>query len=424
MADSAVGALAQAIGDAVGSVIEAFATLWVKVPSSQIEGSPAVASINGSIYWITMAVAIGSVMAAGTKMALDRQGESLQTLLKGLGRLVLVAFAGPFAVQLFSDASDAVTSDLIGQAKLGDDVKKALGAMVATNPGLVIVFGILVLVASLIQVMLMIVRMGVLIMLVGTLPLAASASMTGWGGDWWKRHTGWLIAWLLYKPAAALIIFSGATMTSSDNKLLTQIAGMAMLVLAVFTLPAMLKLVVPATAAMGGASGGGIALAAGTALASGAVQLAAAGATGGASAAATSGSMQMSSLSASMSGPTGSSAGGGDPGGGGGGSGGGMLAIASSAGGGDPGGGGGDSGGGGGGGGDQGGGGGGSPPGGGMTTATITATTMSAEWSSTPAQGSRPAGGNQTTGGTVAMDTLRAAGGAAQDALGDTDQVT
>ena len=39
--------------------------------------------------------------------------------------------------------------------------------------------------------------------------------MTDWGAGWWRKHVGWLIAWLLYKPAVGLIMYSGSVMTGT-----------------------------------------------------------------------------------------------------------------------------------------------------------------------------------------------------------------
>jgi hypothetical protein len=65
-------------------------------------------------------------------------------------------------------------------------------------------------------------------------------------------------------------------------KLNQTIAGLGMLILAVFALPALLKLIVPATAALGGTSGGTVTVNAVNNVATGAVSIAAGGAAQGA----------------------------------------------------------------------------------------------------------------------------------------------
>ena len=53
--------------------------------------------------------------------------------------------------------------------------------------------------------MLMFVRGGMLVLLVGTLPLIAAFSNTEMGLQWFRKATAWLIAFALYKPAAAIV---------------------------------------------------------------------------------------------------------------------------------------------------------------------------------------------------------------------------
>ena len=119
--------------------------------------------------------------------------------------------------------------------------------------------------------MLMILRVGLLVILTGTLPLVAAASMSDWGQTWWRKHVGWLAAWLLYKPAAALLYVSAFTLTQGKS-LVQVLAGFMILILSVLILPALLRVIVPMTANLGAASGGGLAMAAAGALATGAVR--------------------------------------------------------------------------------------------------------------------------------------------------------
>jgi hypothetical protein len=120
---------------------------------------------------------------------------------------------------------------------------------------LLLVLAFLLLIAAIVQTILLFVRLGVMIILLGTLPMAAAASMTNWGSGWWRKHIGWMIAWLLYKPAAGLVLFAGSAMISNSGTgtgAAEKIAGIGVMLLSALALPALLKLIVPATAALGG----------------------------------------------------------------------------------------------------------------------------------------------------------------------------
>ncbi|MER7960484.1 hypothetical protein [Streptomyces ardesiacus] len=271
----AVEVFAKAIGEAASEVLKSLNGVWLGVKAGETGGP--INTIQGELNWLVGYVAVASLLMAAIRMALDRRGQSMKMAFMGMWKVLLAgAIAVPAAGALMR-ASDAYAEEVYAKSDLGGQAAEMLGVMTLGQPGLVLVFGLLVMLSTFVQIVLMYIRIGVMIMLIGTLPLAASASMTGWGEGWWKKHIGWLAAWLLYKPAAALIIFSATAMTQDarGTKDLTRtIAGMGMLILAVFALPALLKLIVPATAALGGTSGGTVTLNAVNNLASGAVAIA------------------------------------------------------------------------------------------------------------------------------------------------------
>ncbi|MHB9852892.1 hypothetical protein ACSYGO_27145 [Streptomyces krungchingensis] len=277
--EGAVTVFAKAIGDAAAEVLKALNGVWMHVDVD--DPSQPIGLIDAEIDWIVAYVAVASLLVAAIRMALERKGQPMKQAFMGMWKVILVGAVAVPVVQALTKASDLYAQHVYAKSDLGDRASTMLGVITLNQPGLVLIFGLLVMLSSFVQICLMYIRIGVLIMLVGTLPLAAASSMTGWGEGWWKKHVGWLGAWLLYKPAAALIIYSATSMTQDTKNLDQTIAGMGMLIMAVFALPALLKLIVPATAALGGTSGGTVALNAANNVATGAVSIAAGGAGGG-----------------------------------------------------------------------------------------------------------------------------------------------
>jgi len=376
------------LGDPVGTIVDIIARLILRAaisiygqiftsvktiplangqPSSQLQ-------ISDQIQWVVAYVAVGSIIYASIRMAIERKGQSGTTALKGIMRLILVAGGGSWVITRLAVVSDDYTAHLFANATLNVLSNSVCGGG-AIESFLMLVLAFLLIIAAIVQLILLYVRLGVVILLLGTLPLAAVASMTDWGMSWWRKHIGWLVAWLLYKPAAALIMFSGVTMVNSgsqaperfatgdapiDFEVATsnanmRIAGIAVLLLSAVALPALLKLVMPATAALGSGGAGATGAIAGAA-ATGAMSIGAAG---------LSAAGQAAKPGGARGGPSGASLGSGGGGSGGGGSSGGGSGGGGSSGGGSSSGGGGStgSGGGGGGGSGSGGGGGGAPKG-------------------------------------------------------------
>ncbi|MGA5203712.1 hypothetical protein [Streptomyces variegatus] len=342
-----IGTIVEGVANAVlAGAIAVFGALTTSIPT--LSGTTTAQDINSQTQWIVVYLAVGSLLFASARMAIERRGAAGTTALKGILRVVLVSGAATTVVTAAAALSDDYSTYLFNAG-----AEKQLSAVGACSDGngieafLLLVLAFLLLIAGIIHTILLYIRLGVMILLLGTLPLAAAASMTDWGGGWWRKHLGWMIAWLLYKPAAGLVLYAGSAMISSGQNggsdINERIAGIGVMLLSAVALPALLKLVVPATAALGGASAmSGAMSTVGGSLASGARSLGSAAGGGGggqsgprgasgASGAGGTGGSQGTSGTAGMSGPSGTG-GAGQPGASGAGAGGGAGGAAAGAG--------------------------------------------------------------------------------------------
>ncbi|MFE6482667.1 hypothetical protein ACFVGN_07020 [Streptomyces sp. NPDC057757] len=278
-------------GDPIGTMINMVAQIIIQgaigiflaVGGISSTNADASAKISAQTQWITVYLACGSILFAAAKMALDRKGDTGATALRGILRVMLVSTAATSVIAAFVKLMDDFSKHLLKGALL--NLLEGINCNGDIPDMLLLVVGCLLIISGIIHSLLMWIRLGVMIVLVGTLPMAAAASMTDWGGTWWRKHIGWLVAWLLYKPTVALVLYSGAIMVDSSethSDVDTQIAGMGLLLLSAVALPALLRLIVPATAALGGDSVGSATMGVAGGLASGAKSLAdSAGRSGG-----------------------------------------------------------------------------------------------------------------------------------------------
>ncbi|MEU7722398.1 hypothetical protein [Streptomyces tibetensis] len=281
-----IGTIVEGVANAVlAGAIAVFGALTTGIPT--LSGTTTAQDINSQTQWIVVYLAVGSLLFASARMAIERRGNAGTTALKGILRVVLVSGAATTVVTAAAALSDDYSTYLFNAG-----AEKQLSAVGACSDGngiesfLLLVLAFLLLIAGIIHTILLYIRLGVMILLLGTLPLAAAASMTDWGGGWWRKHLGWMIAWLLYKPAAGLVLYAGSAMISSGrdggSDINERIAGIGVMLLSAVALPALLKLVVPATAALGGASAmSGAMSTVGGSLASGARSLGTSGGSGG-----------------------------------------------------------------------------------------------------------------------------------------------
>ncbi|MCZ4610291.1 hypothetical protein O3S80_42335, partial [Streptomyces sp. Lzd4kr] len=284
-----IGTILSAVANAVlAGAIAVFAGLTTLVPT--LSGTNTSKDINSQTQWIVVYLAVGSIIFAAIRMAIEQRADGGRTALKGILRVILVSGGATTIVTAAANLADnysqylfdtAVRDELshVGACSKGDGI----------TPFLLLILAFLLLIAGIIHTILLYIRLGVMILMLGTLPLAAAASMTDWGGGWWRKHIGWMIAWLLYKPTVALVLYAGTAMTTSSgdgndggSSINERIAGIGVMLLSAVALPALLKLVVPATAALGGGNAmSGAMSAVGGTLASGARSLAAGAAAAG-----------------------------------------------------------------------------------------------------------------------------------------------
>ncbi|MDP9026952.1 MAG: hypothetical protein M3N46_05265, partial [Actinomycetota bacterium] len=225
---------------------------------------------NGLIYFVAIA-AVVSIVFAGIKMVLTAKGQPLRGVLRGLIALIIVSAAGVPVLGLLIAAGDSFSTWFVGlstgSSTFGTNMTTAMVGLseISGGPILVIIFGIVAIIASVVQVVLILVRMVMLVLLAGMLPMAASFASTDAGWEYLKKYGSWLLAFLLYKPVAAIIYgvafalidngvfkFDSKTLDVTGQSLMNVLAGLLLMVLAIVALAALMKFVVPSVGAIGG----------------------------------------------------------------------------------------------------------------------------------------------------------------------------
>ncbi len=282
VAGDAITALAKAVLGALGYAIEWASTLWVGV------GTPAVADSAGqstgtvsflqqNLLVYTTGLAVLSTLIGAARIVIhEHKAAQTRELIRFLATYTLVSAGAATVASVLIAGCDEMASWFISQADAGSNFSNHLAqllgiagqsggfttglAATATTAVIAIVLGLLAFLGSVIQIMLMLVRGGMLVLLVGTLPLIAAFSNTEMGHQWFRKALAWLLAFALYKPAAA-IIYAVAFDLGGQQGALALLDGVMMLILAILALPALLRFLVPATSALASGGGAGVMLA-------------------------------------------------------------------------------------------------------------------------------------------------------------------
>jgi hypothetical protein len=251
-------AIKKVVIDAVAAVMKAVGTLWVDIDTGDVGANSAVDFVQQRTLWIVVFAATIAVIIGGVRMAISQRGEPVRDILKSLLTMVIVSGAGVAFASSLIQISDIFSEWIIDEAIDTGTFSDRVGSIIV-NPlrtegvGLmmVIVIGILMVITSLVQLALMVIRYGMLILLVGVLPLTAAATNTQAGMAWFKKSVAWLAGFILYKPVAALIYAAAIKLIGSPygapNETLAVITGVTMMMLSVVALPAILRFVSPPT---------------------------------------------------------------------------------------------------------------------------------------------------------------------------------
>lgn len=313
------------------SLMKQFLTSWLNVGLLVSLEGDSVTWLTDQLQNLSIFFAIIGIMIAGLWTMLHFRGDQAIKVAKSLMTVMLVTTLGTALVQVTLRAGDAFSDWVLASAGVtveGVGNLATAGATVSMmGPGLAILAGLFGIIATAIQWMIMLVRATVLPLMVAVWPLAAGASMINGSEQAFSKLTKWMVAFILYKPVAAVIYAFAWRLKSGDEGLGGVLNGLLLLVLAIVALPALMRLISPGSSVLGGAAGGSLALAGGAALGAAAVSAGTAIMTGGGSAAASTagGTASTTAKTAPVTpgGTKGGPGGGGEtPGGGGGGGGG------------------------------------------------------------------------------------------------------
>jgi hypothetical protein len=260
-----VDALADAIRDSVAWMIENTTAWWVKVPSIDpaTSGYTTVAQVAGLLHEITLAVAVGGMTAAGVRMAVTRKPDPLIGIGRGLAVIAGTGALGVIVPSLLIRAGDTFSTWVITRAAHTSDIGGRLALLMGLGAGVpagvVVVLGLIAVLASFVQSLLMMFRQASVLILTGCLLLAASGQFVEATRPWFRRVTGWMLALICYKPAAALVYAAAFTMAGQGGSPTAMLAGFSMIILSVVALPVLVRLFTWATGAVAQAGGGGAA---------------------------------------------------------------------------------------------------------------------------------------------------------------------
>src|SRR5579863_2927029 len=166
-ASSALNGIASAIQSGVSWIVTNSIDWWVHVPSPDLAAQPAVGRLQQWMLPLAVAVAVLGMIIAGGKMALTRKANPLIDVGSGLAVISATSAVGVLLPTLLLKAGDAWSTWVL-QASTGGQFTQRLASVLTlggSTPSVVVVLGIVAIIISAIQAVLMLFRQGALIVL-------------------------------------------------------------------------------------------------------------------------------------------------------------------------------------------------------------------------------------------------------------------
>lgn len=276
--DSTFGKVVDSLMNGLGEALIMALTFWMKVPNERLSnGGQLFEKINDYTYEVQILLLIVSIILSGVRLAEARRGAVLAEAAESFRMFARVIFSSWMlgaVIVAGTQASDRFSAWVIqdstnGNAKNIAELMVKTSKLQAFSPGLVLIIAIVGLLGALAQIVLAIVRQGLLVVAAGVLPLAAAASGTNLGRGSYQKLLSWIIAFMLWKPVAA-IVYMIAFLAAGNTDDTTSTAGLPdadqaqrMLVAIVllgsvaFVLPTLMRLIAP-TVGMVGQGGSGL----------------------------------------------------------------------------------------------------------------------------------------------------------------------
>jgi hypothetical protein len=271
--DAVTGVVGNAFADAMREgaewVIKTTVGWWINVPAVDLTRSPADTN-RGYVLWLAIVVAVAGVIWQGVQMAISRKPDPLLNVGRGLFLVALWSAVGIIGPALALRAGDAFASWVLSEAAGGraaDRLVDLASLAPIESAGAVIILGLLMMVAGLVQAILMMFREGALVILAGVTVLAAAGSFSTATRPWLPRVIGWMLALIAYKPVAAMVYASALALVGDSSDPRTLLVGLSMMILAIVALPALMKFFTWTTGSLSSSGGSATAALAGAAAA-------------------------------------------------------------------------------------------------------------------------------------------------------------
>ncbi|MEU5608100.1 hypothetical protein ACI2L4_01130 [Streptomyces sparsogenes] len=200
-----------------------------------------------------------------TKVGISGDGSSAATAIIGLAKWAVICVAALAVTQAALGASDEVSrwmieeyNEDIGKGAFQEKMETLFRIGGWKNTALIMIFGILAALASVVLWGEMLLRQAAIVVLVCCIPISAAGGIMDSTKEWWPKARNALISLILIKPVVVLIFVIGFATTGRSTEPKDVMVGLLTIVLGAFAWPALAKFMTFTSVGSGGGLASGL----------------------------------------------------------------------------------------------------------------------------------------------------------------------
>ncbi|MFV0459910.1 MAG: hypothetical protein ACK5MT_14190 [Actinomycetales bacterium] len=211
-----------------------------------------------------LVLVVASLLVGGARMAWERRAQPGLDLIRSLLIASCVAGGSVAIVAAAMVSSQGLAMAILDEAvvRQGVTTLQEVGSTPGSAPLLTSLLILIAMIATVTQIIVLVLRSAVLAIMMVVLPCSAAFTNLELGRVWFTRCCSWTLAFVLYKPVAAVVYMISFRMLaqwggSEEGGIYTLLIGITLMALSVLALPALMRACTPLVGAVAGGTGSG-----------------------------------------------------------------------------------------------------------------------------------------------------------------------
>ncbi len=234
------------VSSAAGDMLTTLFGWWAKTPPLDLSASYVSQGQQYVILWLAIPVAVLAVLASISWGVLGGGTGWVVDIVRGLLVFGIVTAASISISTVLQSWSSALAKGFLGavpEQGVGSRYIKVVAISGTQAPMAATFWALVLFLAACAQYLLMLFRDGASLTLTIILPLAAAGQFSRGSALWLPKVLGWQLAFIFYKPAAALVYYIGFNVLGQAKDIQALATAVCIMIAAIVALPAMLGLV-------------------------------------------------------------------------------------------------------------------------------------------------------------------------------------